>query len=164
MKKLNTWGDWSVAGTLYQLERYNGWGYRLYHRDVLSPYLWSYSCHYSCGKYVADGKWSATAVSKQIGAAVLLRRMLDRAIIAFGERPVEPVPRPQGPLVSRYAVRAPRDPAEIRAAEAQQRWLNTFPDISLSIDGYPGPKTSAAYQLVTGYFLPGDPRATVSGA
>ena len=42
--------DWSLAGTLYQLEGYNGWGYRLYHQHVLSPYLWSYSNHYQSGK------------------------------------------------------------------------------------------------------------------
>src|SRR5436190_22259234 len=41
MKSLSAQTDWSLAGTLYQLERYNGWGYRLYHPHVLSPYLWS---------------------------------------------------------------------------------------------------------------------------
>lgn len=49
------WTDWSVVGTLYKLECYNGTGYRLYHPSVLSPYLWSYSNHYTSGKYKADG-------------------------------------------------------------------------------------------------------------
>lgn len=73
LKGLATWTDWSVPGMLYQMERYNGWGYRLYHPETLSPYLWAGSSHYRAGKYVADGKWSASAVSRQIGAAVLLR-------------------------------------------------------------------------------------------
>ena len=38
MKGLSAETDWSLAGTLYQLERYNGWGYRLHHSHVLSPY------------------------------------------------------------------------------------------------------------------------------
>ena len=40
LKRLGADTDWSLAGTLYQLERYNGFGYRLYHPHVLSPYLW----------------------------------------------------------------------------------------------------------------------------
>ena len=60
---------------LYKLEAYNGWGYRDHHPDVNSPYLWSFSNHYKSGKYVADGTFSATAVSAQCGAAVLLKRL-----------------------------------------------------------------------------------------
>jgi lysozyme family protein len=70
-----SWKDWSVAGTLYKLEAYNGFGYRDHHRTVPSPYLWSFSNHYTRGKYVADGRFSPTAVSQQCGAAVLLRRL-----------------------------------------------------------------------------------------
>ena len=73
LRKINQWRDWSVEGTLYQMEGYNGWGYRLHHPQVLTPYLWSFSNHYTKGKYIADGIWSDTAVSTQCGAAVLLR-------------------------------------------------------------------------------------------
>jgi lysozyme family protein/peptidoglycan hydrolase-like protein with peptidoglycan-binding domain len=72
---LDGWRDWSVAGTLYKLEAYNGFGYRDHHPDVPSPYLWSFSNHYTRGKYVADGRFSPTAVSQQCGAAVLLKRL-----------------------------------------------------------------------------------------
>lgn len=72
MKKLDKLIDWSTPRQLYELERYNGFGYRDWHPEVLSPYLWSMTNHYTRGKYVADGKWSATAVSKQVGAAALL--------------------------------------------------------------------------------------------
>jgi peptidoglycan hydrolase-like protein with peptidoglycan-binding domain len=42
---------------------------------VPSPYLWSFSNHYTRGKYVADGRFSPTAVSQQVGAAVLLKQL-----------------------------------------------------------------------------------------
>ena len=85
---LGKWKDWSVPGALYKLEGYNGWGYRDHHSQVLSPYLWSFSNHYARGKYVADGKFSATAISQQCGAAVLLKRLQDggRAAVAEGPR------------------------------------------------------------------------------
>jgi lysozyme family protein len=79
---LNLWRDWSVPGTLYVLERYNGFGYRP--RGINSPYLWSFSNQYTKGKYVADGKFSASAVSEQCGAAVLLTRMVQRGLTKLG--------------------------------------------------------------------------------
>jgi lysozyme family protein len=81
-RRIDQWSDWSMPGLLYKLEGYNGWGYHLYHSNVLSPYLWSFSNHYTRGKYVSDGSWSETAVSQQCGAAVLLRSMVERGIIA----------------------------------------------------------------------------------
>jgi lysozyme family protein len=73
--------DWSIEHIAYVLEGFNGWGYRRLHPDVKSPYLWSFSNHYTRGKYVADGKWSPTAVSDQCGAMVLLRRLEDLGAI-----------------------------------------------------------------------------------
>jgi lysozyme family protein/cell wall-associated NlpC family hydrolase len=83
-----SWKDWSVAGALYKLEGYNGWGYRDNHPTVKSPYLWSFSNHYAKGKYVADGRFSPTAVSQQCGAAVLLKRLHDagKAAVEMGPR------------------------------------------------------------------------------
>lgn len=69
--------DWSLPGMLYQFERYNGFGYRQQH-GIHSPYLWSFSNHYTSGKYVEDRKWSPTAVSEQCGAAVLLKELMAR--------------------------------------------------------------------------------------
>lgn len=63
--------DWSLPRALFRWERYNGFGYRR-HR-VPTPYLWSLSTIYQRGKYVADGVFSASAVSKQCGAATLLK-------------------------------------------------------------------------------------------
>lgn len=77
MKGLQDVTDWSIERIAFELERYNGHGYRKYHPTVLSPYLWSGTNHYSRGKYVADGKWSATAVSGQSGAMAILKRMME---------------------------------------------------------------------------------------
>jgi len=60
-------GEWPPARICYETERYNGFGYRNYHPSVKSPYLWSFTTHYTAGKYVADGKFSAIAVRR--GAA-----------------------------------------------------------------------------------------------
>ncbi len=73
------WQDWTVGGALYKLEGYNGWGYR--RQGIHSPYLWSYSNHYTRGKYVADGVWDPNAVSEQCGGGSLWRRMVDKGII-----------------------------------------------------------------------------------
>jgi lysozyme family protein len=83
MKGFDDWNEWSIAGSLYQWERYNGFGYRKFHPETKSPYLWSYSNHYTRGKYVADGQWSASHVSKQCGAATILRAMVNRGLVAL---------------------------------------------------------------------------------
>lgn len=157
MRGLGAGTDWSLSGTLYQLEAYNGFGYRAFHPHVLSPYLWSFSNHYTSGKYIADGTWSDIAKSAQCGAAVLLRRMAERKLFGFADqpRPADATP----PLVARYTMEKPTDPAELARAIALQNWLSTHTGIFLKPDGIAGRNTSQAYKLVTGHYLPGDPRA-----
>lgn len=75
LKELHLEHDWSIPRQLWQFERYNGFGYLRY--NVNSPYVWSFSTLYSRGKYVADGRYSASAVSQQCGAAVILKCLLD---------------------------------------------------------------------------------------
>jgi lysozyme family protein len=72
---------WTLAVTLFRLEGFNGFGYRTRHPEVLSPYLWSFSNHYTKGKFVADGKFDPTAVSKQCGAAVILKALSAAKVI-----------------------------------------------------------------------------------
>jgi len=74
-KSLDKITDWNIGRVLWELERYNGLGYRLYHPSVPSPYLWSGTQFYTQGKYVADGKWSATAKDKQPGCVGLLKTL-----------------------------------------------------------------------------------------
>jgi len=52
---------------------------------INTPYLWSFSNHYSKGKFVADNKWSWSAVSAQCGAAVMLKVLVDDGIVKVPE-------------------------------------------------------------------------------
>jgi lysozyme family protein len=63
------------------LERYNGMGYHA--MGVPSPYLWSFSNQYTKGKFVADHKYDANAVSEQAGAMTILKSLMgqDSSII-----------------------------------------------------------------------------------
>ncbi|WP_421941928.1 hypothetical protein [Pedobacter sp.] len=80
LMKFNEISNWNLPTVLRKLEAYNGFGYYKYH-SINSPYLWSFSDQYVKGKYVSDGKFDAEAVSKQMGAAVILKRMEERTLI-----------------------------------------------------------------------------------
>lgn len=70
--------DWKAGGparVAYSLEKFNGFGYRK--KGIHSPYLWAATNHYTRGKYVSDGVFSATAVDQQLGGMAVLRRMMD---------------------------------------------------------------------------------------
>ncbi|QAA81070.1 hypothetical protein EI546_04710 [Aequorivita sp. H23M31] len=138
--------DWSLPRILYEFERYNGWGYRLYHPHVYSPYLWSASNHYKSGKYIADGTWSETAVSQQIGAVVLLRRLVERK-----EIPTFYTLATEKKTFFTYSTKPqPR-------GEDLQRFLNTFDGITLLVDGVTGKMTSKAVKKLFGNYLPNTP-------
>jgi lysozyme family protein len=69
--------EWSVPLMLSRLEAYNGLGYRRH--GIYSPYLFSGTNHYMTGKYTSDGHFDMHAVSKQVGAAPMLRQILEDA-------------------------------------------------------------------------------------
>ncbi|PTY03086.1 hypothetical protein DB346_07485 [Verrucomicrobia bacterium LW23] len=69
---------WTIPATLRRLELFNGPGYL--RRNTASPYLWSMTSHYTRGKFVRDGVYDATAISRQVGAAVLLQRLQDKEV------------------------------------------------------------------------------------
>lgn len=73
-----TKNDWSLPAMLYKLEAYNGFGYRSLRTPINTPYLWSYTNHYTKGKYVADGRYDPNAVSKQPGTAAMLATVLQQ--------------------------------------------------------------------------------------
>lgn len=144
--KLNVISEWSLSRILYEFERYNGFGYRPRRPQVYSPYLWSFSNQYTKGKYIADSKWSETAVSQQIGAAVLLRRLEERnEIPRFLE--IHSISEPFF-TYSKHA--QPR-------ADDLQRFLNTFDGVTLRVDGAPGKNTSEAVKKLFGNYLPNTP-------
>lgn len=96
MKDYHKIAEWPVERIAWALENYNGWGYRRY-RKILSPYLWSGSNHYRAGKYVADGKWSATAVSSQSGAMPLLKCIMDQCPDVVVKSMFDAAPDPEVP-------------------------------------------------------------------
>jgi lysozyme family protein len=145
--------DWSLTDMLYRFEKYNGFGYRP--RHINTPYLWSFSNHYTQGKFAADGQFSPVLVSKQCGAAVLIRRLAERQIISF-DAANDPSDLDDVTALDALVVFAPN--VESAAAAQLQQALNHFPGISLAVDGFAGTRTSDALERVTGHFLKGDPR------
>ena len=142
------WEDWSIAGTLFVLEGRDGWGHRLNHPEVLSPYLWNYSTHYSHGKYITDDTWNETATAQHCGVAVLLRRLVERGSIEF----IDPGERTTRPMIC-YT-----EWETSPTIEALQRFLNTLPGIFVKVDGIAGPRTSEAFRKLAGRYLLADPR------
>lgn len=80
-KRFHERTDWSLSYVLYRWECYNGLGYRK--KGLASPYLWSMSDRYAKGKYVADGRFDANAVSRQVGAATALKLLESRREISL---------------------------------------------------------------------------------
>jgi lysozyme family protein len=75
LKGFHDVSDWSIPHMLYLLEKYNGFGYRF--RRVPTPYLWSFSNLYEKGKFVRDGRFDPDAVSRQCGAALMLKAVAE---------------------------------------------------------------------------------------
>lgn len=151
-QKLNTWSDWSLPGLLYKLEEYNGFGYRRLAAPINTPYLWSFSNQYTKGKFVQDGKFSATAISKQCGAAVLLRRLAELQIIGFSNNE-------RIALILKLVEKVKYAPNKYSAdAEELQKLLN-LNGSHLMADGRAGKITSDVVYKTTGLYLKGDSRA-----
>ena len=162
--------DWTLPAILYRLEAYNGFGYRNRTPAINTPYLWSFSNNYTSGKYTADGQFDPNAVSSQCGAAVILFQMSQNGAVSFAGASVAAggagaaavaAPAP-APAMTAAQLAAQFDNTvtfgqSSDAARSLQEALNTFPGISLTVDGDPGRQTSDAYQQVTGHFLQGDP-------
>jgi lysozyme family protein len=77
LKQLDKVKDWCPERACFESERYNGFGYRNNHPTVLSPYLWSFTLHYTRGKYVSDGRFSATTVDAQCGVVPVVKRIME---------------------------------------------------------------------------------------
>ncbi len=133
---LAAWTDWSLSGCLFTMERFNGFGYRKSHPDVLSPYLWSFSNQYSAGGYTSDHSWSSNYVSDQCGAAVLLRRLSELGEVQI---PDDLLPAPLSTQIS-WGNTVPS-----LGVFNLQRYLNSFPQFHLRVDGIAGPRTKAAF-------------------
>lgn len=145
------WTDWSVPGMLYKIEGFNGYGYHRPDININSPYLWSFSNHYTKGKFIADHRYSATAVSKQCGAAILLRRLIETQ-----SAPVEVADRID--LIKQLGETVTFAPNRVVEKARELQKMMNLAGAHLLEDGKAGKNTSDAYSRFTGRFLPGDPR------
>ncbi|MFT3765686.1 MAG: CHAP domain-containing protein [Minicystis sp.] len=144
------WDDWSVAGTLYRFEAYNGFGYRLFHPEVRTPYLWASTNKYTKGRYGADGRFDPGLASRQVGVAAVLRAMQD-----LGFARVEP-PAPQAieavshaaapppPYPGRLIRRGDPDRGIVRLIQQRLVEVGCGP---LDVDGLFGTGTESALKL-----------------
>ncbi|HWP52967.1 MAG TPA: hypothetical protein VN476_02480 [Pyrinomonadaceae bacterium] len=148
--------DWTLPGALFNLERFNGFGTR--DKGIHTPYLWSFSNHYTKGKFIADHVFDPNAVSRQCGAAVLLKRMLSEQTFSF---PANIPPSTADEIRTAGGAVPFSNTKKTIQATRLQKLLNRFPKLSIKLipDGVPGGNTSAAFKNVTGSFLNGDPRA-----
>ncbi|MEO6407021.1 MAG: hypothetical protein ABIY51_07635 [Ferruginibacter sp.] len=145
--------DWSIPGTLYLFEKYNGFGYRNRSINIPSPYLWSYSNHYLKGKYGSDGKYDPNLVSKQCGTASILRRLAEKQSINFNDQQLNRIQAIKA--MDRLVRFLPNTINE--DARMLQSLLNEL-GFPLLRDGKAGEKTSNAYKQVSGKYLAGDTR------
>lgn len=141
--------DWSITGMLFSFEKFNGMGYRK--KGIHSPYLWSFSNQYTKGKFTADGIFDPNAVSKQIGAAVLLRRMSEKGLAVKGS--LDTISQ-----IKQLGEEVPFDPNHINEKASQLQTLLNSIGQHLRVDGKAGRNTSDAYHIVAGKFLKGDTR------
>jgi lysozyme family protein len=65
--------NWTIERVLFELERWNGFGYRMKHPEVNSPYLWSHTNLYQKGGYSSDGVFDQNWISKNPGAASIIK-------------------------------------------------------------------------------------------
>jgi uncharacterized protein (TIGR02594 family) len=89
---------WTIERIAFELERYNGMGYRINKLNVLSPYLWSYTNQYTKGKYVRDHVFDPSFVSGQAGALAILKQLIADGVSLTAQGPVAP-PQPPPPPV-----------------------------------------------------------------
>lgn len=79
---------WTLERVAYELEKFNGWGYR---GKCLSPYLWSGTQHYTGGKFIADGRFAAGVWDAQSGALAVLKAMIALDVSIVLRRETDPV-------------------------------------------------------------------------
>jgi lysozyme family protein len=133
--------DWSWPKALYYGELWNGFGPRDYH-GIHTGYLWAGTNHYTCGKYVADGKWDGAYVDTQLGIVPVMKRMVE----------VDPsldLPADSTPAAS--------SPPDLTVAQIQHA-LNIAGEGPLDEDGSLGMKTRAvikAFQSAHGLVADG---------
>ncbi len=137
-ERLDRVTDWSLPNVLFNWHRYNGINNEYKRRGIPTPYLWSGSTHYKKGKYVRDGVFDPEFVSGQLGAAVILKALVDLGAVTV-EQQVAPAANPAvavaantpAPPAANPAVPPPVSPVAVDASAA------AIPHIAREL-AYPG--------------------------
>lgn len=128
--------NWTIERALFQLEKYNGFGYRRY--GVPSAYVWASTTIYRGGKFIADGKFSRNAWDTQLGVAALMAR-IGHAEHALMLPSAADLPR------DHPVYEASQTLPETSAIQQRLNELGAMPP--LSVDGLYGPKTREAVRV-----------------
>lgn len=97
---------WTILRACYEGELFNGFGYLVH--GIHTPYLWAGTNIYSAGKFIADGKFSSSAVDQQLGIVPVMLRLIElRPALAFVPAAGVTVPGVAAPLPSNIIVPAP---------------------------------------------------------
>lgn len=161
-EKLDKVTDWSLTNALYHWHRYNGINNEYKRRGIPTPYLWSGSQHYRKGKYVADGVFDPDKVSAQVGAAVILKVMIELGAVSLENKKLHANPAAATGHVASLAIDTSGKPFkhvadeldfpgplkngagsnanEKRGVKRVQEWLNIHECVT-SIDGAFGDST-----------------------
>lgn len=121
---LDNVSEWSVERIAFELEKFNGTGYR--RKGIHSPYLWSYSNQYERGKYIRDGVWSPTAISQQCGAMPILYALMDIApekIALYGPEAPRKTDHDVQQTWPKATVPEPPSKTKVAAKSKTNRWL-----------------------------------------
>lgn len=76
--------DWSLPNVLNRWHRYNGVKNEYQRRKIPTPYLWSGCYHYDKGKYTRDRYFDPEVPSKQVGAAIILKTLIEMGAVSLG--------------------------------------------------------------------------------
>ncbi|MFK0339829.1 peptidoglycan-binding protein [Agrobacterium deltaense] len=76
--------DWSLPNVLNRWHRYNGVKNEYRRRKIPTPYLWSGCYHYDKGKYTRDRYFDPEVPSKQVGAAIILKTLIEMGAVSLG--------------------------------------------------------------------------------
>lgn len=158
---------WTIERALYQCELWNGFGPR--NHGINTGYLWAGTNHYgppqaAPGKYVADGKWDAGYIDRQIGCAPIMRAMATLAPdLALPGMNVDAIPRPKTRVPTPVGVGGIQHDAmwvqralnklgaDLTADGSYGKWtelaVRNFQEAhGLDVDGIAGPKTFTAIE------------------
>jgi lysozyme family protein len=128
--------NWTIERALYQLEKYNGFGYRRY--GVPSAYIWASTTIYQGGKFIADGKFNRNAWDTQLGVAALMA-CIGNAEPALMLTSAADLPRDHPIYVASQAL------PETFAIQKRLNELGASP--RLVVDGLYGPRTREAVRV-----------------